>query len=183
MPARRKAARKISADRLPLPYPALQLERSLLRLHARIRGEALKVAHGQETLLTPAQIERGQALIEDLLDYLGTGSDPSAIKPIKTWPKVGPFGYGQLVSELLLTLKLAKGQALSIQELSQDIVRRHNLRFEPAEFADFRFAVRKALHRIRNEGDFVVPELDLPKGYIGQEQRWLLNPKRFRNAA
>ncbi len=176
-----KPAKPSAAEgRLPLPFPPLTLERSLLRLYGRLLGEVQKRRDGQPQLVRQERVERGLAAISDLLDVLGTGSDLGRIRPIKTWPKIGPFDFGEMQQALLVALKSSPDEWMTVREIADSIARQHALELNEEQRAHFLQKLREALHRTKNDGGFVEPERSIAKGDGRLEQRWRLNPAKFR---
>lgn len=170
--------------RLPLPYPAVMLERSLLRLYGRLLGEQQKRLDRQPQLLDPDQVERGLSLISELLDYLGTGSDLQVLRPVKTWPKIGPLDFGEMQTEVLAVLRRKGAQWMTVKAIADEIQERHSFELTAEQRQHFLQKLRESLHRSWNDGGFVEPEKAIAKGSgASVEQRWRLSPAKFRSRA
>lgn len=167
--------------RLPLPFPAVILERSLLRLYGRLLGERQKRLDRQPQLLDQAQVERGLALIAELLEFLGTGSDLCVLRPVKTWPKIGPLDIGEMQTALMAVLRRGGTQWMTVRAIADAIQEIHGFALTEEQRRHFLQKLREALHRSWNHGGFVEPERAIAKGDGSAEQRWRLNPDVFRS--
>ena len=92
-------AHKKPVTACPLPIATTQLARGLLRLHSRLRGELAKVADDEELLVPSEAAGAAMAHIEALVGFLGVRFEPGSLKPIRTRPRIGPLGHGDLRAE------------------------------------------------------------------------------------
>lgn len=157
----------------PLPIATAQLARGLIRLHARLRGELLKKSQGQVTFVEPEAATEGMRSIEGVIRLLGVRFDPGAIKPIKTWPKVGPMGYGDLRAEILAALR-KHGSWMAYSEMADAIAAKRRLCLDVHQRRHFLQKLREATHALSSEGA-VECEKSLQRGQGQQTQRWRLS--------
>lgn len=157
----------------PLPVATQQLARALIRLHARLRGELVKKAEGHEVLVEPEKATEAMQHIEGVIHFLNVNFAPAAIRPIRTWPKVGPLGYGDVRAESLAALRKC-GDWMTYKEIADAIVLKRKLVLNATQHEHFLQKLREAVHALKREGA-VVPEIALKRGQGQVQQRWRLS--------
>jgi hypothetical protein len=73
----------------PFNVATLQLARSLVRLHQRLRGELVKSQSGAAAIVSAVTARASLGHIAVLVPFLGYELDPSKLRPIKTEPRPG----------------------------------------------------------------------------------------------
>lgn len=76
----------------PFNVATLQLARSLVRLHQRLRGELMKAQNGDTVIVLAGTARAALGHIGVLVPFLGYELDPSRLQPIKTEPRLGWSG-------------------------------------------------------------------------------------------
>jgi len=76
----------------PFNVATLQLARSLVRLHQRLRGELVKAQSGAAVIVPASSALAALAHVAVLVPFLGYELDPSTLRPIKTKPRFGSAG-------------------------------------------------------------------------------------------
>ena len=71
----------------PFNFATLQLARSLVRLHQRLRGEIAKARSGGAVLVPVGTARASLRHVAAIVVFLGYDLDPSRLRPIKTAPK------------------------------------------------------------------------------------------------
>jgi hypothetical protein len=76
----------------PFNVATLQLARSLVRLHQRLRGELAKAKNGGPVIVPARTARAALGHISILVPFLGYELDPSSLRPITTKPQIGSAG-------------------------------------------------------------------------------------------
>jgi len=162
----------------PLPIATVQTARGLLRIYARLRGELAKAKAGEELFLTPDDARVAMSHIEALMPLLGVRFEPSALRPIRTRPKIGPLGYGDVRAGVLAALR-AHGGWMSYTELADAVLVKHNATLAGPSYAHFLQKLREATHVLAKQGA-VEREATLKFAYSPGGQRLRLSQTLFR---
>jgi hypothetical protein len=157
----------------PLPIATTQTARGLIRFYVRLKGELAKANAGEEVLLNPEAAQAAMNHITALMPLLGVDFDPSRLKAVRTYPKVGPLEYGDVRAGVQAVLRAAKGGWMTFREIADGILCRHGLTLSPPQYRHFLQKVREATHLLKTRG-FVEPERILKLGENTAEQRWRL---------
>lgn len=172
------SAQKPQAPSCPLPISTTQLAQTLIRLHARLRGELAKAEDDEELLVDRETAQAMMAHIEPLLSFLAIDFDPKKLKPIRTRPKISPLSYGDLRVEVLATLRAASDW-MTYPAIAEVIITKHTLTLEPKRKKHFLQKLREATHALAQQGA-VERESSLKLGQTATLQRWRLSSKLFR---
>ena len=172
------SAQKPPAFAALLPVATLQTARGLLRIHARLRGELAKAKDGQDVFLEPDDARAAMGHIAALMPLLGVRFDPSAMKPIRTLPKIGPLGYGDVRAGILAALR-ASGGWMTCSELADAVLAKHRVTLDVPTHAHFLQKLREAAHALASQ-DAVERESALKFGEFAGLQRWRLSQRLFR---
>ncbi len=172
------SVQKPSAVVSPLPIATVQTARGLLRIYARLRGELAKAKDGEELLMMPADAHAAMNHIEALMPLLAVRFDPSALKPIRTRPKIGPLGYGDVRGGVLAALR-AHGGWMSYTELADAVLAKHKATLASPAYAHFLQKLKEAAHVLAKQGA-VEREFALKFSYSASVQRLRLSQTLFR---
>ena len=172
------SAQKPQAFAALLPVATLQTARGLLRIHARLRGELAKAKDGQDVFLQPDDARAAMGHIAALMPLLGVRFDPSAMKPIRTLPKIGPLGYGDIRAGILAALR-ASGSWMTYPELVDAVLAKHRVTLDVPAHAHFLQKLREAVHALAGQGA-VEKESALKFGDYASVQRCRLSQRLFR---
>ena len=171
-------AHKKPVTACPLPIATTQLARGLLRLHSRLRGEFAKVADDEELLVPSEAAGAAMAHIEALVGFLGVRFEPGSLKPIRTRPRIGPLGHGDLRAEVLATLR-ASDDWMTYPAIADTIIAKHRLELTVQQHRHFLQKLREATHALGTQGA-AERESSLKLGQTATLQRWRLSRKLFR---
>jgi len=118
------------------------------------------------------------AHIAALMPLLGVRFDPAALKPIRTLPKVGPLGYGDVRAGILAVLR-ANGGSLTYVELADGVLEKHGITLDVPARRHFLQKLREATHALARQGA-VERESALKFSEFAGLQRWRLSQTLFR---
>lgn len=167
-------SRNASRPQGPLPVPTTQLARTLIRLHARLRGELLKHSQGEPAFVEAERAAQTLAHIEAVIRFLDVPFDPAAIRPLRTRPHTGPLGHGDLRAETLAALRW-RDDWMTYTEIAATIIEKRRLRLDDDQYQHFLQKLREATHMLKGQGA-VIPEQSRPPGNFPSPQRWRLAP-------
>lgn len=171
-------AQKTTPPECPLPIATTQLARGLLRLHSRLRGELAKRADDEELMVDSETATAVLKHVEALVGFLGVRFEPKDLKAIRTRPKIGPLGFGELRLEVLAVLR-AHGDWMTYAAIADAIIAKHGLELEPKRHRHFLQKLREAAHALAVEGA-LERESNLRLGQTTTLQRWRLSRQMFR---
>lgn len=158
----------------PLPVATVQTARSLMRLHQYLRGELLKREDSEDLLVAHEECHHVMGAIETLLPFLRVHFDPSALKPRRAYPKIGPLEYGQIRAGALAALKRADSWR-TYNEVLEHIIATHRLQLTPRERKHLLQKLREALQALKRVGAVVCERPGARLGENSFEQRWQLS--------
>ena len=164
-----------------LPQPATQAARSLLRLYARLRGELEKAKDGEATLVHADDARRAIHHIASLMPILGVNFEPSALKPVRTHPRVGPLKHGELRAGILAALR-ASGDWMTYLQMAAAILEKHGITLTLSQHRHFLQKLREAVFALGRKG-VLEREKALKPLETKELQRWRLSRKLFRHAS
>jgi len=162
----------------PLPIPTTQTARGLLRVYARLKGELQKARSNQDVMVSPEQAHQVMEHIVALMPFLGVNFDPKALKALRTQPKIGPLGYGDVRAGVLAQLR-ANGDWMTYPAMADGIIAQNRLELTVAQRKHFLQKLREATHALLQAGA-VERERELKLGETQQLQRWRLSRTLFR---
>ena len=173
------SAPKAPLPSCPLPISTTQLARGLIRLHARLRGELAKARDDEELLVDGETAAAMLKHLDAVIAFLGVDFAPSAVRPIRTRPKIGPMGYGDLRAEILAALR-AKGAWMAYTDIAQAVIAKRSLNLTPAQRRHFLQKLREATHVLAGQGA-VEREHAIRPAEFNAKQRWRLSQRLFRS--
>jgi hypothetical protein len=88
-----------------LPVQTTTITKSLTGIYARLKGELIKAADGEDVLIESKAAKAYMRHIAALMPLLGAEFEPKEIKPWKSRLRSGPLGHGGMRTAALTLLK------------------------------------------------------------------------------